>query len=47
AVKSMQERICSMKNVEIVGTPFEITSSMKQNQEDELNKFIEEFYSTI
>lgn len=47
AVKSMQEKICSMKNVEIVGTPFEITSSMKQNQEDELNKFIEEFYSTI
>lgn len=47
AVKCMQEIICSMKNMEIVGTPFEITSAMKQSQEEDLDRFVDEFYSTI
>lgn len=47
SVKIMQEIICSMKNMEIIGTPFEITSSMKQVQEEAVDKFVEEFYSSI
>lgn len=47
AVKCMQEIICSMKSMEIVGTPFEITSAMKQSQEEDLDRFVDEFCSTI
>lgn len=47
AVKIMQEIIGSMKNMEVVGTPFEITSSMKKEQEEVVDKFVEEFYSSI
>ncbi len=47
SVRIMNEIVSSMKNMEIVGTPFEITSSMKQNQEETLDKFVEEFYNSI
>lgn len=47
SVRIMNEIVSSMKNMEIVSTPFEITSSMKQNQEETLDKFVEEFYNSI
>lgn len=47
SVRIMQGIVCSMKNMEIVGTPFEITSSMKQSQEEAMDKFAEDFYNSI
>ena len=47
AVKVMREILGCMKNVEIVGTPFEITSTMKKNQEPTLDKFVEDIYETL
>lgn len=47
SLKIMQEIIGSMKNMDVVGTPFEITSSMKQNQEEILDKFVEDFYNSM
>lgn len=47
SVKIMQEIVGSMKNMDIVGEPFEITSSMKQEQEEAVDKFVEEFFNSI
>ena len=47
SLKIMQEIIGSMKNMDVVGTPFEITSSMKQNQEEILDNFVEDFYNSM
>ncbi len=47
AVKVMEEIISTMKNMEIVGSPFEIVSSMKKEQEEKVDKFVEEFYNSI
>jgi len=47
AVKVMREILGCMKNVEIAGIPFEITSSMKKDQEPELDKFVEDIYETL
>lgn len=47
AVKIMEEIISTMKNMEIVGSPFEIVSSMKKEQEEIVDKFVEEFYNSI
>lgn len=47
SLKIMQEIIGCMKNMEVVGTPFEITSSMKQDQEEIVDKFVEDFYNSI
>lgn len=47
SLKIMQEIICSMKNMEIVGTPFEIISSMKQEQEEVIDKFVDEFFNSF
>ncbi|MDF2948317.1 MAG: FprA family A-type flavoprotein [Sedimentibacter sp.] len=47
SVKIMQEIIGSMKNMDIVGEPFEVTSSMKQEQEEVVDKFVEDFFKSI
>jgi flavorubredoxin len=47
SVKVMQEIIGSMKNMDIVCEPFEITSSMKQEQEEFIDKFVEDFFKSI
>lgn len=47
STRIMNEIVSSMKNMEVVGTPFEITSSMKQDQEEIIDKFVEEFYNSI
>lgn len=47
AIKIMEELVGCMKNMEVVGTPFEIVSSMKNEQENIVDKFIEDFYNSI
>lgn len=47
ALKVMNEIICSMKNMEIVGTPFEITSSLKNDEEEIVDKFVEGFFINL
>jgi len=43
----MQEMVSKMKNIEIIGEPFELKSTMKAEQEEDLNKFVEQFYNSI
>lgn len=43
----MQEIISNMKNIDIIGAPFELKSTMKAEQEEALDLFVEEFYNSI
>jgi len=47
AVKIMEELLEGMKNMEIVGTPLEIKSSMKKEQEGEFDKLAESICNSM
>jgi flavorubredoxin len=47
AVKEMTEILESMKSIEFIGEPFEIKSSMKQEQLPELDQLVEDIYVSL
>ncbi|MDF2500490.1 MAG: beta-lactamase [Anaerosporomusa subterranea] len=47
ATKIMLCQLEKMCNMELIGTPFEIKSSMKAHQEAELNKLVEAIYASL
>lgn len=47
SIKEMSNFIECMKNVEIVGEPFEIKSAMKQEQEPQLDRLVEDIYASL
>lgn len=47
SIKVMRELVESMKNMEIIGTPLEINSSMKAAQEPALDKLAEDIYASL
>lgn len=47
ATKIMLCQLEKMCNMEIIGQPFEIKSSMKAHQEPELNKLVEDIYASL
>ncbi|KYZ77980.1 flavodoxin [Anaerosporomusa subterranea] len=47
ATKSMLCELEKMKNMEIIGAPFDIKSSMKAHQEPELNKLVDDIYASL
>lgn len=47
AIKVMSSLLAEMKNMEIIGTPFAINSSMKVEQEAELDKLVEDIYASL
>jgi flavorubredoxin len=47
AIKVMRGLLENMKNMEIVGTPFEINSAMKPAQEPALDKLVEDIYQSL
>lgn len=47
AIKIMTEMINNMKNMEIVGTPIDIKSSMRDNREQELDELADAIYKSM
>ncbi|WP_312516346.1 FprA family A-type flavoprotein [Anaerospora sp.] len=47
SVPILRSLVESMKKMEIIGTPFEINSSMKAAQEPELDKLVEDIYASL
>lgn len=47
AGKVMEEIVCSMKNVELICQPFEITSSMKGKQQQSLDEFTDRIIESM
>lgn len=47
SVKVMQSIFAGMKNMELVGTPFEIKSSMKASQEAALDQLVDDIYASL
>lgn len=47
AIKGMQEIIGTMKNVEIVGTPLDIRSTLKPEREEELDKLADDICASL
>lgn len=47
AGKVMLKLIEDMKNMELIGAPFEIKSSLKESQEAELDKLVEDIYTSV
>jgi flavorubredoxin len=47
ASKVMEEIACTMKNVEIIGSPLEITSSVKQEQHEAIDEFVDKIVESI
>jgi hypothetical protein len=47
ATKLMLCQLEKMKDMQLIGRPFEIKSSMKPEQEPELNKLVEDIYASL
>lgn len=47
ALKAMTEKVNNMKNMEIVGTPIDIKSSLKADREHELDELAEAIYQSL
>ena len=47
AIKGMQEIIGSMVNLEVIGNPLDVRSSMKADREPELNELADSIYASI
>lgn len=47
AIKVMQEILATMKNIEIIGTPLDIRSSLKLDQEAELEVLADTIYASL
>ena len=47
AVKVMTEYISKMKNMEIIGDPLEVNSSLKPEEEEKVNKLVDVIYNSL
>lgn len=47
SVKVMRSILEDMKNMEILGAPFEVRSSLKAEQEEELDQLVEQIYQSL
>ena len=47
AVKVMTEYMSKMKNMEIIGDPLEVNSSLKPEEEEKVNKLVDVIYNSL
>ena len=47
AAKAMEDIVCTMKNVKLITEPFEITSSMKEGQQNLLDEFVDKIIDSM
>lgn len=47
AIKVITEHVSKMKDTEIIGDPLEVNSSMKEQEEEKLNQFVDAIYNSL